>query len=279
MERLTDHVHVETRKRGANHGFVTTSDGLVMIDTPYKPSDAHRLREELAGLGPLRYIVNTEPHLDHWTGNAFFNAPVVAQEGVRRRILETDPEEHRGRVAGLGPREGDLLCDYRVRPPTVTFTDRLTLHVGDHTFQLIHMPGHTPYQAAVVVEEEGVVFTSDNVFSGVHTWLQEADPEAWLRTLEAIRELGVETLVPGHGAVCDRRYLDTQASVIREWQAYVGDAVDRGLSRDEAIERLTGMTDRFPMDVGQEGMAPKVMRMNVANLYDFITRTGIHAPA
>lgn len=116
-----------------------------MIDTPYKPSDAHRLREELTGLAPLRYIVNTEPHLDHWTGNAFFDAPVVAQEGVRRRILETDPEEHRGRGAGLGPgeSESDLLGDYRVRPPTVTFTHRVTLHVGDRTFQLIHMPGHT----------------------------------------------------------------------------------------------------------------------------------------
>ncbi len=39
---------------------------------------------------------------------------------------------------------------------------------------------------------------------------------------------------------------------------------------------LTAMTDRYPMDVGQDGMAPMVMKMNVANLYDFATGAGIH---
>jgi hypothetical protein len=31
------------------------------------------------------------------------------------------------------------------------------------------------------------------------------------------------------------------------------------------------MTDRYPMDVGQDGMAPMVMKRNVANLYDYMT--------
>jgi len=37
----------------------------------------------------------------------------------------------------------------------------MTLHVGDHTFRMVHMPGHTAYQAAVIVEDEGVVFTNE----------------------------------------------------------------------------------------------------------------------
>ena len=40
---------------------------------------------------------------------------------------------------------------------------------------------------------------------------------------------------------------------------------------------MTAMTDRFPMDVGQDDMAPRVMRDNVANLFDYLTRGGIHA--
>jgi len=42
------------------------------------------------------------------------------------------------------------------------------------------------------------------------------------------------------------------------------------------VADLTAMTDRYPMDVGQDGMAPGVMKMNVANLYDFVTGSGIH---
>ena len=43
------------------------------------------------------------------------------------------------------------------------------------------------------------------------------------------------------------------------------------MTKDEAVANLTAMTDRYPMDVGQDGMAPMVMRINVANLYDYLT--------
>ncbi|HSF30333.1 MAG TPA: hypothetical protein VLK82_07660, partial [Candidatus Tectomicrobia bacterium] len=59
-----------------NHGFVTTSDGIVMIDSPHKPSDALKLKAEIEKRGRLRYIINTEPHGDYWTGNAFLRIRV-----------------------------------------------------------------------------------------------------------------------------------------------------------------------------------------------------------
>src|SRR5215470_19124776 len=172
MQQLTANVLVETGLRGANHGLVTTSDGLVLIDTPHKPSDAVRLRAEIEQRGRLRYIINTEPHGDHWTGNAFFNVPVVAHEGVRSRILATEMAAHLARVASFGPEEPKLLENYKANAPVITFDSEMTLHVGNHTFRMIHMPGHTLYQAAVIVVEEGVVFTTDNIFCKVQTWLQ-----------------------------------------------------------------------------------------------------------
>jgi cyclase len=276
MEQLTPTVEIETGLRGANHGLVTTSEGLVMIDTPYKPSDALRMRDVLATRAPLRYIINTEPHLDHWTGNAYFDAPVIAHEGVRARILATDPAEHRARVIGLGPDEEQHLVGYRPTPPTITFTAGMTLHLGDHTLRLIHMPGHTPYQAAVLVVEEGVIFTSDNVFAGVQPWLQEGDPVVWLETLDALRALPADILVPGHGHPCGKEYLDELEAYIREWVEYVREAIDRGWSRERCVNELTAMTDRYPMDVGQAAMAPRVMQMNAGNLYDYLTGSGIH---
>jgi glyoxylase-like metal-dependent hydrolase (beta-lactamase superfamily II) len=271
MQQLTSNVFVETQIRGCNHGFVTTSDGIVMIDSPHKPSDALKLKAEIEKRGRLRYIINTEPHGDHWTGNAFFDAPVVAHEGVRTRILTTDMPAHVARVASFGPEEPRLLEGYAPNAPVITFKNGMTLHVGDHTFQIIHMPGHTAYQAAICIKEEGVVFTSDNIFHKVHTWLQEANPDLWLVALESLRKLDEEIFVPGHGAVCDKGYLDEQGAFIQEWKAYVKGAVDQGMTRDEAIARLTAMTDRYPMDVEQEGMAPMVMRLNVGNLYNYLT--------
>ena len=94
MKQLTANVFVETGLKGANHGLVMTSDGIVLIDTPHKPSDAVRLKGEIERRGRLRYIINTEPHGDHWTGNAFFDVPVVAQ----RRSEIAHPRHRFGRA-------------------------------------------------------------------------------------------------------------------------------------------------------------------------------------
>ena len=105
MQQITSNVFAETQVRGCNHGFVTTSDGIVMIDSPQKPTDALKWKAEIEKHGELKYIINTEPHGDHWTGNAYFDVPVVAQEGVRTRILETDLPSTWPGWAGWGPDE------------------------------------------------------------------------------------------------------------------------------------------------------------------------------
>ena len=205
MQQLTKNVWVENGKRGSNHGVVTTSEGVVLIDGPHKPSDALALKAYLETVGPVRYILNTEPHGDHWTANAYFDAPAIAHEGVRVRMAETNMAEYADRLRTFGPDEPQHLAGgYRPNAPVITFKQEMTLHVGNHTFRLVSMPGHTPAQAAIVVEEEGVVFTSDNIFCKVHTWLQEADPTRWKQALESLRALPQDSFVPGHGPLWAR---------------------------------------------------------------------------
>ena len=127
MKQITSNVWVETETRGCNFGFVTTTDGIVMIDSPHKPTTAIWLKSEIEKRGLLRYIINTEPHGDHWTGNAFFDAPVVAHEGVRERILNTNMEEHVMRVGAFGQEEPKLLEGYTANAPIITFKNGMTL--------------------------------------------------------------------------------------------------------------------------------------------------------
>jgi cyclase len=94
--------------------------------------------------------------------------------------------------------------DYPPNPPTRTFTDELTLNLGDHAVSCIHMPGHTKPQTSVYVPEEGVVFTGDNIFCRCKTFIHEADPWEWLAALEHIAGLDVEVIVPGHGEPCTK---------------------------------------------------------------------------
>ena len=74
--RLTPNIYVETGYRGANVSYVTTEQGIVMIDSPQRPTDAVAWRKQIEEKGQVRYLINTESHPDHFTGNFFFPAPI-----------------------------------------------------------------------------------------------------------------------------------------------------------------------------------------------------------
>jgi glyoxylase-like metal-dependent hydrolase (beta-lactamase superfamily II) len=260
MRRVGPHSFTEIYYAGCNPSFVETSDGYVMIDTPQQPIDAVRWREMLEEKAPIRYLINTEPHGDHISGNAYFpNVPVVGQiklqECFERYLAQFGTmEEKRERLKQMDPDSVWLLGhpDYSdPHGPTVTFTDRMTLTVGNHTFQIIHHPGHTAPQTSVYVPEEGVVFTGDNVFHKCRSWLQECDPWEWLAALKSIEVLDAEVIVPGHGEQCGKAYLKDQAQIVENWVGYIGRFVDRGVSPEEILHGKVAVTDQDPYPIGQ----------------------------
>ncbi|MFC1864301.1 MBL fold metallo-hydrolase, partial [Chloroflexota bacterium] len=243
----------------------------VMIDTPQIPTDAIRWRDEIAKYGPVRYVINTEPHGDHFTGNHFFEGTVVAHEGTREAILATSVEQLKGRLKHISPDSLPLIEGYTCRPPTITLSQRLPLYLGDHTFQLINLPGHTPYQLAVYIPEERVAFTSDNIFYKVQAFFHQALPYEWLDSLKRIQELEADVLVPGHGSLCDRSYIPEMSSFIQTWIDTVSAAINQGMSLEEAQDKVS-LLDRYPMDIGLEPVARDVQRMNVARLYEVLKK-------
>jgi cyclase len=271
MQKIGQNVYAETGFRGCNPGFVVTSEGVVMIDTPQMPADAIRWRDEIAKHGPVRYLINTEPHGDHFAGNYFFEGTVVAHQGTREAILAASVEQLKERLKQAAPDSLPLIKDYSNRPPTITFSEQMTLYVGNHTFQLINLPGHTPYQVAVYIPEERVVFTSDNVFGRVQAWLHQAVPYEWLDSLRRLEELEADVLVPGHGSVCERSYIREMSAFIQDWIDAVSAAIAQGMSLEEAQEKVSFL-DRYPMESGSEPMAQFVQHMNVARLYQVLKK-------
>ena len=98
--------------------------------------------------------------------------------------------------------------------------------------------------------------------------------DQWIEALERIRQLDVDTVVPGHGPVTTLDYLHTQRSVLLAWKSAVADAVARGWSREETIARVR-FDDRFgPVDVGQGYMMDHIQTLNAASLWDKLTALG-----
>ncbi len=282
MEQVSANVFSETKLRGCNPSYVTTSDGVVFVDTPQLPTRAVAMRREAEDHGPIRYVINTEHHVDHIFGNYYFKGAgsVVHHQGVFDRFMvpgpELDPFAYAAEAIPTDDPDGAAIFPEREvyyadpNKGQIVFTGDLTLRVGGHTFRLLHTPGHTPGQIAVHVPEERVVFTGDTVFSECQTWLMTSDVDQWLDALEVIRALDVDHLVPGHGPITTTQYLDVQRAVLLEWKSAVAAAVAKGWSREETIERVN-FAERYPVDIGQEYMMGYIQTLNAASLYDKFT--------
>ena len=282
MQQVTRNVWTDTTLRGCNPSFVTTSDGVVVIDTPQLPTKAVAMRQEAESHGPIRYVVNTEHHVDHIFGNHWFRGAgtVVHHQGVHDRFMvvfaDLDPYDYALEAIPTDDPDGAALVPDRetyyanLNRYGIVFTGDATLHVGDHTFRLLHTPGHTPGQIAVHVPEERVVFTGDTVFCDCATWLMTSDIDQWVASLDRIRALDVDHVVPGHGPVTTLAYLATQRAMLLEWQAAVAAAVAKGWSREETMARVS-FADRYPVDIGQGYMMGHIQTQNAGSLWDKLT--------
>jgi cyclase len=279
FEPVTANVFTDTTIRGCNPSYVVTSEGTVVVDTPQMPSKAVAMRKEAEARGPIQYVINTEHHVDHIFGNYFFKGAgkVIHHKALADNFMVStpilDPFDYAKEGAEMSDPDGAELMptrDVYFQDPNraqIVFTGNVTLLVGKTTFELVWVAGHTPGQIYVHVPEERVVFTGDTVFNDVQTWVMASDVDEWIDALNAISRLDVDKVIPGHGAVTDLAYLQTQKAVLLEWQSRVADAVAKGWSREETIERVN-MRERYPVDIGQEYMMDYIQKHNAGILWD-----------
>ena len=93
MEQATENVFVETGLRGCNPGYVVTSAGVVVVDTPQLPTKAVEMRRQAETHGEIRYLINTEHHVDHIFGNYYFkgSGTVVNHRGLYENFMVVTP--------------------------------------------------------------------------------------------------------------------------------------------------------------------------------------------
>ena len=165
VERLSDDLFV-LRGLGGNTAVLRTDAGAVVVDSMTLQMQGELIREkarELTGMDTT-LLINTHYHLDHTHGNIAFEpgTRVLSTERTLSHLHALDAEFWQGDAASL--------------LPTETFTDRMTLVVGDKTIELIHPgAGHTDGDLVVLFTDEGVLHTGDLMW---HQYYPNIDLEA-----------------------------------------------------------------------------------------------------
>jgi cyclase len=266
MIQVSKNVYVETGMTACNLGFLTTKEGIVMIDTPMRPTDAVKWRDEASKKGEIRYLINTEEHPDHWQGSYFFPGVLITHQETRDKLAKVEAAEVIERVKQIDPAGVTLIKSYQVRLADITLTDSMCLYLGGHTIKLSHLPGHSTGGIGVYIPEERVAFTTDIIFHKMKSWLHESDPQQWLTSLKKLGELDLEVIVPGHGDPCKKDYLEEQASIVRRWVELVKSAIKQGLSVEEAQAKISS-PDSYPKQPGTPKTESELNRAIIARLY------------
>lgn len=271
MHRVTEHVYAEDRYLVATVGFLATREGVILLDTPMRPSDAREWRALAERHGPIRYIINTEHHRDHIIGNAFFPGTVIAQAGTAERFMRSivSAASVMGFLGKVDPDGAASLGDYTPRPPTIAFDTRLLLQFGDHSLELCHAPGHVPNGTWVYVPQERTVFTGDNIVNGAPPFFHSAVPSGWLETLDRLAKLDLEHIVPGHGAPCGPEAIAGVKAAVTAVIDEVRRGWEAGWSREEAQDRVRYI-DRFTYPAPMRERYQHLERLGVGRIHDWL---------
>jgi len=261
-------------KVNSNAAVILTNDGVVVVDAHSKPSAARALYTEIQGLTkkPVKKVVNTHFHWDHWQGNEVYAAAnsgleILASQRTKENL--TRPDAGVGgvpfiekQIASLPKEIDQLKADIMKAPnaetkarlennlrqaesfllelkslkpalPTRTITSTVTLNEQGREIQL-HLlgRGHTDGDVFVYLPKEKVVATGDALIDWM-PFLNDGYPEDWVQTLTALDKLDFTHIIPGHGGVLPKSHLTFFRGYLTDLIAAVKKAGADGATLDD----------------------------------------------
>jgi len=272
--RVADGVYVAVGYGIANSILVEGKDGTVIIDTLESAEAAKAVKQAFDRITtkPLKAVIFTHFHPDHTFGAGVFTegkkVEVIAHEKTLReldqmlsltqevtyqramRMYGTFLPKHEFENVGIGPFIvfNDKTNISFVRPNRTFSGEGMKLTAAGVELELIHAPGETDDQIVVWLPEKKILVAGDNYyksFPNLYTIRGQKyrDPVAWAQSLEKMRALQAEIMIPCHTRPVSGtdRVSETLADY-RDAIQYVHDQtirwINRGLLPDEIVERV-----------------------------------------
>jgi cyclase len=192
-----------------NTGFVVGDSSIVCVDACSTERRTRAFRDSITTVSsaPISSLENTHHHGDHTYGNSLIGAAtIVGHENCREEVVKF------GLPANLGIWEPVDWGNIELRPPTITFAERVTLWAADQPVEVTYVgqPAHTNNDCLVWLPEQQVLFCGDLLFNGGTPFLLMGSVRGAIDVLrDVVARVPARTIVPGHGAPCDQSLITT----------------------------------------------------------------------
>jgi alkyl sulfatase BDS1-like metallo-beta-lactamase superfamily hydrolase len=271
---VTDGVYVAVGYGLANSILLVGKDGTVVVDVMESMEAAVPVKKAFDGISrkPLKAVIFTHFHTDHVSGAEAFtgdrNVDIYSHEKTLEELdrVATLTQEitYRRSMRMFGtflPKEDFANCGigpfltfndrttFSYRRPNRTFPgDRVKIKIAGLNIELIHAPGETDDQIVVWLPDKKVLVAADNYyksFPNLYTirGTRYRDVQVWARSLEKMRKLQAEYLVPCHTRpVTGRERIDEVLADYRDAIQSVHDqtvrGINKGLTPDEIVRSV-----------------------------------------
>jgi glyoxylase-like metal-dependent hydrolase (beta-lactamase superfamily II) len=205
--------------------FITTAQGVIVTD-PISADAAAWLKAEIKKLSdqPVRYVVYSHHHNDHITGGSAFadQAAFVSHSAARPHIVDA--------------------ADPATPVPSLTFTDRMVIHLGGKHIELIYTgKNHSDNSVVILLPQHKLLFAVDfiPVETVAYRTMRSDYPDDWIDSLKRVEQLDFETLVPGHGKIGRKEHVPMFRGYLEALRAAVLEQIKKGASLEEAKKSVT----------------------------------------
>ncbi len=236
----------------ANMAFVVTGDGVLVFDTGSSETMGVALREAIREVTdqPVRWIVNSHSHGDHWLGNHAFaeDKPEImaGPEAIERMKAEAETwvDNFREMTEGATGDTTPLL-------PNTPVDERITRDLGGKEVVILPSGGaHSPGDLIVWLPQTKVLLAGDVVYSDRAPSVWDGDVVQWIELLDELIALEPDVVVPGHGRLEGAETLPRlQNYLVTLWGA-IEEGVEQGLADFETVplvrERMADIIDDYP---------------------------------
>ncbi len=213
FEQLSAHCWAYTAEGDPNSGVIIGEKFIMVSDATATPAMARDLIKHIRTVSdkPIKYVLLTHYHAVRVLGASAYVAEgateVIASRGTFELIVERGAQDMQSEMERFPRlfRGADSVPG--LTWPTLVIGDgkpgrqgSLEVDLGGVKVSIWHPgPGHTRGDTIAWVEEEKVLFSGDLVEYEAGVYTGDAQLEEWPATLEALRALGAEYIVPGRG--------------------------------------------------------------------------------
>ncbi|MFO7602352.1 MAG: MBL fold metallo-hydrolase [Gammaproteobacteria bacterium] len=250
----------DNRGWNANSAFVVTKQGVLLFDSGSSTHIGAALKKTIATVTnkPVRWIVNSHAHGDHWLGNAAFE-DTAERIYASPTVIEQIRAEGSNWVNSFNSMTRGATGDSKIVVPTHPVEAKIRERLGGTTFVLLPSgDSHSPGDLLLWLPESRVLLSGDVVYSDRMPSTNNSNLQQWIRLLPELVQLKPAAVIPGHGTVTDVNGITLLHDLLSAlWQA-VAEGVERGLAAYETVPLVRDKLAQY--ESAYAGMDEKLAR-------------------